>query len=175
MNKYKGPTNVWLTMGLFGDILLHQHRLAPDMDRVLYWLEDRKIENDPRPIFKDLYLQLRDTTGVKAAKLYLGGYDHFEYLMDKSDWFREAVERWNRELEATFRSEALVRVQELADGAAGEAVKLAANKFLATKEYNKDKTNKRGRPTAKEVEGELKRQARSSESLNSDFQRMKGN
>lgn len=175
MNKFKGANNAWMTMGLFGDILIASQRPDINMDRVLYWFEDKVIENDPRPVFKDLYLKLKDPTGVKAAKLYLDGYSHFNFCMETAPWFKEAVERWNREIEAEFKADALQRVRELAEGAAGEAVALAANKYLANADYNKDTKPKRGRPTAKEVEGELKRQASRDTSLVSDYQRMKGN
>jgi len=174
-NKFKGGNNAWMSTGLFADVLLRHNRPEYNLERCLYWLEDREIEGDPRPIFKDLYIRLKDPTGVKAAQLYLDGYSHFEYIMESSPWFKEAVERWNRELEATFRAEALERVRELAESAAGEAVALAANKYLANLDYNKEPKAKRGRPSAKEVEGELKRQAHRDTSLASDYQRMKGN
>ena len=114
-------------------------------------------------------------TGVKAAQLYLDGYPHFEYLVETAPWFKEAIQRWNREIETLFKAEAIARVRELAEGAAGEAVQLAANKYLANVDYNKDTKSKRGRPTAKEVEGELKRQARTISATEADYQRMKGN
>ncbi len=174
-NKFKGGNGGWMTMGLFADILIGHNRPQFDLDRCLYWLEDKTIEDDHRPIFKDLYLQLKDTTGVKAAQLYLDGYSHFEFIMEAAPWFREAIQRWNREIEAGLKADALVRVRELAEGAAGEAVALAANKYLANVDYNKDTKSKRGRPTAKEVEGELKRQAQRDTSLATDYQRMKGN
>jgi hypothetical protein len=162
-----------MTMGLFGDVLLASTRPDLNLDRCLYWLEERTIDGDPRPIFKDLYIKLGDITGVKAARLYLDGYSHFEYLMETAPWFKEAVTRWNREIDAIHKADAIQRVKELAESAAGEAVALAANKYLANLDYNKE-TNKRGRPTAKEVEGELKRQARSESVVDADFQRMKG-
>lgn len=174
-NKFKGGNNVWMTMGLFADVLLASQRPDLNLDRCMYWLEDKTIENDPRPVFRDLYLKLKDPTGVKAAQLYLDGYSHFEFIMEAAPWFKEAVTRWNKELDMLFKAEAIQRVRDLAEGAAGEAVQLAANKYLANLEYNKDKvTSKRGRPTAKEVEGELKRHARSISVVDADFQRMKG-
>lgn len=174
-SKFRGGNNAWMTMGLFGDILLASTRPDLNLDRCLYWLEEKTIEDDPRPVFKDLYLKLKDPTGVKAAQLYLDGFAHFEFILEAAPWFKEAVTRWNKELDAQFKAESIERIRSLAEGAAGEAVQLAANKYLANQEYNKDKTtSKRGRPTAKEIEGELKRQARSV-SVETDFQRMKGN
>lgn len=174
-NKFRGGNNAWMTMGLFGDILIASQRQDINMDRVLYWFEDKMIDDDPRPVFKDLYLKLKDPTGVKAAKLYLDGYSHFNFCMETAPWFKEAIERWNREIEAELKADALLRVRELAEGAVGEAVALAANKYLANGDYNKEPSAKRGRPTAKEIEGELKRQAHRDTSLVSDYQRMKGN
>jgi len=176
VNRFKGNNNAWMTMGLFADILINHNRPEANLDRCLYWLEDKLIQNDSRPVFKDLYLKLKDPTGVKAAQLYLDGYSHFEYLMETAGWFKEAVFKWNREIDAYFKAEAIQRVRELAEGAAGEAVQLAANKYLANHDYKKDTTTtKRGRPTSKEIEGELKRQARSVSLVDADFQRMKGN
>ena len=174
-NKFKGASNVWMTQGLFLDILMTSPRETYDAGRAMYWLEDKMIEGDTRPVFKDVYLQLKDPTGVKAAQLYLDGYSHFNFIMERSPWFKEAVERWNKEIEAMLKADALERVRELAENAAGEAVALAANKYLANADYNKDTKTKRGRPTAKEVEGELKRQARTISATEADFQRMKGN
>ena len=174
-NKFKGASNVWMTQGLFLDVLMTSPRETYDAGRAMYWLEDKMIEGDTRPVFKDVYLQLKDPTGVKAAQLYLDGYSHFNFIMERSPWFKEAVERWNKEIEAMLKADALARVRELAEGAVGEAVALAANKYLANADYNKDTKSKRGRPTAKEVEGELKRQARTVTQLDADFQRMKGN
>lgn len=161
-------------MGLFADILLQSQRTDYELDDAMFWLHDRMIEGDTRPVFKDLYLQLKDPTGVRAAQLYLDGFTHFEYIISMAPWFKEAIEKWNREIEVMFKAEAIARVRELAEGAAGEAVQLAANKYLANVDYNKDSKTKRGRPTAKEVEGELKRQARSVSVVDADFQRMKG-
>jgi hypothetical protein len=174
-NKFKGGNNAWKTMGLFADKLIQSQRTDYDLAQAMYWLDDKFIEDDPRPVFRDLYLKLKDPTGVKAAQLYLDGYPHFEYLVETAPWFKEAIQRWNREIETLFKAEAIARVRELAEGAAGEAVQLAANKYLANVDYNKDTKSKRGRPTAKEVEGELKRQARTVTQLDADFQRMKGN
>lgn len=162
-------------MGLFADVLIGHNRPEFNLDRCMFWLEDKLIESDTRPVFKDLYLQLKDPTGVKASKLYLDGFAHFEYIMETSPWFKEAVTKWNREIETMFKAEALQRVRELAEGAAGEAVQLAANKYLANADYNKETKPKRGRPTAGEVEGELKREARRLTQVEQDFQRMKGN
>ena len=162
-------------MGLFADKLIQSQRTDYDLTQAMYWLDDRFIEDDPRPVFRDLYLKLKDPTGVKAAQLYLDGYPHFEYLVETAPWFKEAIQRWNREIETLFKAEAIARVRELAEGAAGEAVQLAANKYLANVDYNKDTKTKRGRPTAKEVEGELKRQARTISATEADYQRMKGN
>ena len=162
-------------MGLFADKLIQSQRTDYDLAQAMYWLDDKFIEDDPRPVFRDLYLKLKDPTGVKAAQLYLDGYPHFEYLVETAPWFKEAIQRWNREIETLFKAEAIARVRELAEGAAGEAVQLAANKYLANVDYNKDTKSKRGRPTAKEVEGELKRQARTISATEADYQRMKGN
>lgn len=174
-NKFKGGNNAWKTMGLFADKLIQSQRTDYDLSQAMYWLDDRMIESDPRPIFKELYLKLKDPTGVKAAQLYLDGFAHLEYLVETSPWFKEAIEKWNREIEVMFKAEAIARVRELAEGAAGEAVQLAANKYLANVDYNKEGKSKRGRPTVKEVEGELKRQARTISATEADFQRMKGN
>jgi len=174
LNKFKGRNNVWKTMGLFADVLLQSQRTDYDLDQAMFWLNDRMIEGDSRPVFRDLYLQLKDPTGVRAAQLYLDGFTHFEYVMAMAPWFKEAVEQWNREIDTMFKAEALERVRSLAEGAEGEAVMLAANKYLANGEYNKDRGPKRGRPSAREVEGELKRQARSVSVVDADFQRMKG-
>lgn len=173
LNKFKGSNNGWLTMGLFADVMSNQHRDRLEVDSAIYWLEDRKDPNDKRPIFKDAYIKLKDPTGVKAAKLYLDGYSHFEFLMERSPWFKEAIERWNREIDATLKAEALEAVRTLAKEGGSESVQLAANRYIANQEYNKQPSSpKRGRPSKEEVKGEIVRQARSISQTEDDFQRM---
>lgn len=108
--------------------------------------------------FGKAYVEANDPSGYKVAQLLLNGdYEHWQYLC-KCNWFKEAKEKWDAELDAKIYSEALAKITELAKGEDAKA--LQAAKFLANREYRakQGSTKGRGRPSAEEVAGELKRE-----------------
>lgn len=121
--------------------------------------------------FREEYVKDADPTGYKTALRILGDYDYWEMLM-RVQWFREAKENWDRELEAKLQSENIQKIRELAKGEDAKA--LNAAKFLATLEYKKGTKTpaKRGRPSNEEVEGHLKEAARERSEVDEDAARI---
>lgn len=76
-------------------------------------------------------------------------------LVMRCQWFRDAYEVWITELNLQLKSEAIAKALEIMNGENG-AQALAAAKFIATAEYDK---NIRGRPSKQELEGQLKKAA----------------
>src|SRR5690348_9274115 len=100
-NKFKSPLiNRWLTRSLFADVVQDQLRFGDstdDQEAAMYWLNENR-KGDMRLVLKDKFLELEDPTGMKLAKKWLGGWDHFKDLM-KCKWFQESFAEWQDELQ----------------------------------------------------------------------------
>lgn len=103
---------------------------------------------------RQTFLAFRDPTGVQWAEKYLESVEHLNYLL-RVNWFRDVWDTWQGELEAIIQSEALVVIHDIAKGTSPAAFQAA--KWLASKSWKAGKG--RGRPSAEEVKGELKREA----------------
>jgi hypothetical protein len=165
--KVRGPTG-YKTRGLFIDVQ-RSMREKEEYDNAPYWLERRNYtKDDKRPVFKEHFLACLDPTGYETAIKYLGSYEHWEHMMENCPWFRDAVNRWTKELEARIKSKAIAKIQEIAFSDDRQA--LAAAKYLATHDYNK--VDGRGRPSKEEIRGKLKEAIEVSESDKADMERM---
>lgn len=156
----------WKTSSLFADILHN-----PDRDNAPFWLDRNKLD-DKRPCFREWFLHYKDLTGQKVAMKFLGNYEHWQLMEDRCPWFREAVEQWRVELRAQLKSEAMERLQEIAD-TASPATSLAATKALLEIIDDKPKKQvKRGRPSKSEVASNLKQAMKNSDDTDEDFERI---
>jgi hypothetical protein len=155
--------------------------------RALFWEESIDLSNDARvipPVFtlyKDkpnlinfgkAYVETRDPTGYKVTQELLNGdYNLWTVLMNCT-WFLAAKEMWDRELDAALSSEGMEKIRVmLTDGL--PAQQLAAAKYLANKEYRKDKTATKGRPSSEQVTRQAREQAAIEKELAEDFKRIK--
>jgi hypothetical protein len=165
---YKNEGNNWYTAQLFKE---KAERLPVSM---------RSIE----PVFsfngfpgyidaRKTFVELRDPTGVKWAKKYLGSVEHFRVLKE-CEWYKHYYDQYVEEIKAVFRSEAIEKLQEiLTEGQ--PAQQLAAAKYLAEAGWEVEtKQPKRGRPSKGEVEAELKRVAKLSSEEQDDLERIGG-
>ena len=130
-----------------------------------------KITKKDLPNLKKAFMEVRDPIGFNFAESHLGGFDQLERL-HKFVWFKREWDKWQKELRASIKAEALKRIQEIASE--GSTQSLAAAKYLANGEYLDEASSKRGRPTKEEVTGELKRQVKAIEIRNEDYNRMTG-
>ena len=119
------------------------------------------------------FLALDDPTGYLWVKQYLDGdFDHWDALL-KASWFRQALDRWQRELKTKMQFKALKQIRAIAkiNSPAPQAILLAANKYLAEAGWEK-KASDRGRPSKEELRGELKHMADQASVREDDIQRM---
>lgn len=118
------------------------------------------------------FVALEDPTGYKWAMRYLGGsYEHWQRLL-LCPWFQEALKGWLDELKAKLLMNALEEMKDLiASDETPGATKLAASRYLAEAGWEPKKTT-RGRPSASEVAGELKRTARENREVQDDMERI---
>lgn len=165
----------WRTVSLFADVI--QRSDPSQMPDAPFWLERNKL-GDERPCFRDHFLHYGDPTGNKVALKFLGSQEHWDLMMNKSPWFKEAIDRWKHELEVKTTAEALSRITEIMkDAETKDATALACAKFLV--DQNQKKTpakpgtiNTRGRPSKAEVTGEKKRMAQLASETEEDYLRI---
>ena len=116
------------------------------------------IKRDGLICMREDYVNDADPSGYKTSTRLLGDFGYWKYLM-RAGWFRDAVKEWNDELEAKLYSEGLTKIRTIA--ASEDKGALAAARYLADRGFKLDKTKStRGRPSAEEVEGKLKEEAR---------------
>ena len=115
--------------------------------------------------FKQVYLQLSDPTGYLAALELLGSWKHWQKLCT-APWFQKHLAEWQDELEVKLKSEGIRRIY---DASQADPLKgYQASKYLAEKGWEP----KRGRPTKAEVDKEKKIQAKLTEALDDDLERI---
>lgn len=151
----------------------------------LFWEEwinlpiDQRIIDAPFSLHKDkpgrinfgkTYVAMRDPTGYKATMELLGDYNHWVVLMG-CRWFVAAKEIWDREMEAMISSEALDQIGILMKEGL-PAQRLAAAKYLANREYKKDKTASKGRPRREDIDRAAKDMAANEADIQDDLRRI---
>lgn len=153
--------------------------------RQLFWEESIELSDSMKAIapvftlyknkpglinFGQEYILSEDPTGYTVAQKLLGEYSHWTILM-KSKWFKAAKTLWDDELDARLTARGFNKIQELLkDGP--PAQQLAAAKYLADKEYRKDKSASKGRPSKKEIDEKIREDADTQEQLSADFKRI---
>lgn len=118
---------------------------------------------------KQTFIDLGDPTGYKWAMQYLGSWDHFEQLV-ATEWFGPVFHVWKAELKTKQVSDAVTKINEIAAGESSNA--LAASKYIA--EQGWISKNTRGRPSALELKGELKKAAELAKQHDDDLARIGG-
>lgn len=130
-------------------------------------------KNRPGTInFGKAYVESRDPTGYRVTQELLNGdYTLWTVLMG-CRWFVAAKEVWDRELDAALASDAIQEIQFLMKEGM-PAQKLAAAKYLANREYKKDKTATKGRPKREDIDKAAKDLAVSEKELAEDLKRIR--
>jgi hypothetical protein len=154
--------------------------------RQLFWEESIDLPLEKRTIepffslYKDkegvinfgkVYVRCADPSGYKVAQEILeGDYTLWTVLMG-CRWFVAAKEVWDRELDAKLYSEGMEKIRDLAENGM-PAQKLSAAKFLANKEYRKDKSTLKGRPKREEIDKAAKALAEHEQDFENDLKRI---
>jgi hypothetical protein len=177
--RSRGTEGLRLTKSLFyelcsGDNMDYRRDQAP------FTIMDYDRYDVQRPSFRRLYLEIGDPTEYEQAIQLLGSVEHWKTLIE-ANWFRPYIDKWRMELAHKIKSETFKDIEELSRTTNSDAVRLQALKMLLTKaedvgtpiELDKDKTkDKRGRPSKKEVEGNLKRMSKEEKAMEADYARM---
>ena len=93
--------------------------------------------------FHDTFIRLSDPTEYKAAIELVGSWQEWERI--KRDWptFNNHITLWKEELDVKLKSEAIERINKLA-----ETEHYQANKWVAEEGYSKQ--SRAGRPSSRE-------------------------
>ena len=162
-NKYKSATSYY-TKALFYEPSYEQPGDSPMQLVFTLNAEVEGLINFGREYVADM-----DTTGYTTANRLLDGYPHLVALM-KAGWFRDAREKWDEEIEAKLRSEAMEAVRRIARS--GDKNALQAAKFLAAQGHTVKSASTRGRPTKTQIDAEIKEQAKQAKTIEDDMARI---
>lgn len=173
-NKYsvlKFRNNRWLTTGLF--LETYQPVYTPK-EKVIYTLLPYEV--DGLPSLHQLYLGYNDMTEYSFAKECLGGWDHWQTILNSgNERLLDAIATWRSELEAKIKFEAFERIKNEAeaDGRNG----FAANRYLIERSWAGDfskpkpkEEKKRGRPP--KVKDDAYKVVADNKQVNTDFDRL---
>lgn len=165
MIEFKNAANGWYTASLFYEKCLDNGTAS----EAPYCLYSDPSRTKGRIDCQKTFVEVGDPTGVKWSEKYIGGYNHFMFLM-KASWFREAFEFWNENLSKKNEVEALEIIKEISKDETSKA-RFQAAKFMVDYSTKKPST-KRGRPTQEEISGELKKEVEARKSTVDDAERI---
>lgn len=155
--------------------------------RQLFWeeyiglMQEQRVGQPIFSLYKDkpnminfgkAYVESRDPTGYAVSQSLLeGDYTLWTVLMG-CRWFVAAKEVWDRELDAAIASEAIQEIRDVMKTGM-PSQRLAAAKYLANKEYRKDRTQAKGRPKREDIDRAAKDMAVNERELAEDLKRIK--
>jgi len=173
-NRFKGENLNWLLRALFleeyvyGSGELKQDRRDNGLSRVIFTLKDQDVTKDGvtyLSLYK-CYLSHLDPTEYDFANTYLGGWEHWQRLLE-CDWFAPYIDRWRTELELKLKAQA---IKEIIDEAqAGTKNSFSANKWLVANGWA---PNRRGRPSKAEIKAQAAQIATTESRVAEDMQRL---
>jgi hypothetical protein len=169
LSRFRGPSGKYFTRQLFHeesiDLPIEKRAIKPFF--TLYRDREGLIN------FGKVYVRLGDPSGYKLAQEILDGDYTLWTVLLSCRWFLAAKEVWDRELDAKLFSEGMEKIKELAENGM-PAQKLAASKYLANKEYRKDKSASKGRPKREDIDRAAKELAATDRDLEEDLKRIQG-
>lgn len=115
------------------------------------------------------YMDIGDPTEYQVAIQLFGSWQHWNALK-RSEWFMKHLRAWRYELIVKMES---LRYYEMVENTTNPKTAVSATKWLATR-YGEptNSTRKAGRPTKEEKETYLAQEARDSQELTEDAQRI---
>jgi hypothetical protein len=161
MSKFKDQNGNFYTQSLFLELAYDNPKHA------IYTLkdDDHEFKGKDYKSIKKLYVATGDPTEYKFATEYLGGWNHWKRLLNKTSLLHPYIEEWREELEVKMRSAGVARM------ISNSYDSPTAAKWLAEKGWTDKRTA--GRPSKAEVEGEKKQQASVKSVIQSDLDRLK--
>jgi hypothetical protein len=176
-SKFKGDNLNWLLKAIFLEEYLYgcgelrQERRDNGLSRVVYTLKNEDVTKDGityASLYR-LYLGHLDPTEYDFANTHLGGWDHWQRLLE-CDWFQPYVERWRTELELKLKAKAFKEIREEAE--AGTKNSFSANKWLIANGWA---PNRRGRPSKSEIKAQAVQIAQGDHRVAEDLKRLEIN
>lgn len=161
MAKYKDDQGRFLTRALF----FETSGIAGTRDKYPPPFTLKEDDYKDYKSLRKIYLEYEDPTEYSFAIEVFGSWDHWQRLLN-TEWFIPHIEDWRLELETKMESKGIKRMVELAK----KDDKGVSAKWLASKGWKTG--SNRGRPSNAEVQGERKRQARSSKDTLEDAERL---
>lgn len=159
---FKDVLNRWRTTSLFEETCEDPAKYPP-----IFTLKDDDTSSCVS--LKRLYLAMEDVTEHTFARLCLGSWEHWE-LVAASWTLKPHIEHWRELLELRLRAKYIQLIKDQAEAADGPNA-LNATKYLLETTTN-FANRKRGRPSKQEKEALAKKEARSSESIKADAERL---
>jgi hypothetical protein len=160
----KDVRGIWRTANLFEETCEDPAKYPP-----IYTLKDDDTSSCVS--LKRLYLAMEDVTEHTFARVTLGSWAHWEAITES--WIlKPHIEEWRKLLELQLRAKYIRLIKEQAEDGEGPNA-LNATKYLLeqTTSFGKEKST-RGRPSKKEKEQYLSREAKNSADLAADAKRL---
>lgn len=145
-SKFRNASGAILTTRLFLEMSYS------DPQHVVYTLKRKDDLNRDLPSLYRLYMEMEDPLEIDFAETFFDSYEHWEQIC-ATQWFKEYIYQWRKELDLKLRARALRSIREIAKSTHG-GKSFEANKFLLSDGWNKgakDEAIKRGRPSKDEI------------------------
>lgn len=160
--SFRNNSNVRYLKGLFFETL------REDKSSCVYTLKD--VDHNGYPSLYLLYMHCGDLTEWNFSQWYLDGWEHWENLCECS-WFKPYVERWRKEIELKYRSQALSNI--LIDSSTSSKTAMQSNKFIVDAGWKpKEDKRKVGRTTKEEIKRRALVLTKEKDEVNDDFKRI---
>lgn len=145
------------------------YETSQDKSTVVYTLKEH--DHEGYPSLYRLYMATNDPTEYAFAIAYLDSWDHWERITSAT-WFKPYIERWRRELQLRYRSEALARIHIASKSDDKNA--FAANKFLLEGKWDGKEGATRGRPSKEQIAQTALQMVEDDKRVEFDFERVLG-
>jgi hypothetical protein len=166
-NKFKNSNGKYYTRQLFWEESIELAASAKTIEPIFTLYTDKEgLIN-----FGKAYVETEDPTGYKVATELLDGYRMWTVLMQAA-WFKAAKKLWDEEMDARLSSKGIAKLQEMLENGTPPQQAQAA-KYFADKEFRKDKTHYRGRPSKDQIIEETRKAAIIDENLADDLKRIR--
>lgn len=162
---FKDVRGAWRTASLFEETCEDPAKYPP-----IYSLKDSDTSSCVS--LRKLYLAIEDPTEYKFAEVCLGGWDH--WLMICESWIvKPYIEHMRELLQEKLKYKYTRRIQDIAEEGEGPIALNAAKYLLELSNKGKHKDGAtRGRPSKLEKERLLKEEARDSDTIKKDAERL---
>lgn len=162
-DRFRDSKGRWLTQALFPETCTKD-------DSVVYRLEDGSGKKYAHlPVLRQLYLDCMDPTEYKFATKYLGGWKHWQRLLDNK-MIRAYIDEWREELEVKLTSVGFLQQLDIALDPENKG-RGTASKWLAEKGFKPKRAA--GAPSKAEKERALRVDERVAGSVSHDLQRIR--